>query len=133
MNILFVDKDGFQTQTRRTLIENATSCRTALAQTLGDLHLTFKPDVFDLVILDHSIENGEACAKHILAEAPDQKILVVSNAPKCVVTRCEDCTENHVIRRLNNPTPIPNIMRMVKELDLYDCDHYDAETNLLKA
>lgn len=133
MQILFVDTHSFQTQTRRMLIEDQISCSTEVVQTLGELHMKFEKDRYDLVILDHTIENGDACFEFIVSEAPEQNILVVSNAVKCVVRRCEDCVERHAVRRLNNPTPIPNIMRMIKEFELYDCDHYDVETNKLSS
>jgi hypothetical protein len=141
MHILFVDTHNFQTQTRRALIEDEianmtkndeeASYSTDVVESLGELHLKYKKGEYDLVILDHTIETGEECFEHIISEDPMQNILVVSNAVKCVVRRCADCVEHHSIRRLNNPTPIPNIMRMVKGFDLYDCDWYDSETDKL--
>lgn len=127
MHILFVDRPNFQTQTRRALIEEFHT--TEAAENLGELHLKFKLGLFDLVIIDPTIENGDACFRHIIETAPAQNVLVVSDAVKCVIPRCEDCATHHTIRRLNNPTPIPNIMRMLKGFDLYDCDHYDKETD----
>ncbi len=131
MQILFIDTESFQTRTRQALIEERLGCRTDVASTLTDLHLKFKPGTYDLVIIDHTIENGQACFDHVIAEAPGQPLLVVSNAVKCVFRRCADCVEHHNVRRLNNPTPIPNILRMVTDFKSYDCDHYDAETDRL--
>ena len=131
MHILFIDRPNFQTRTRRMLIEE--SHTTEAAESLGELHLKFKKGLFDLVIIDHTIENGDACFKHIMDTDPAQNVLVVSDAVKCVIPSCEECAAQHAIRRLNNPTPIPNIMRMIKGFDLYDCDHYDVETGRISS
>jgi hypothetical protein len=132
MKILFIDRDSFQTQTRRTLIEERFGAGCDLATTLAEVHMKFKKGEYDLVIMDHNgIENGQTCFDYMIAEDPSQNVLTVSNAVQCVIRRCEDCVSRHSIRRLNNPTSIPNIMRMVEGFELYECDHYDHETNLL--
>ena len=132
MHILIVDIDNFQTKTRRALIEDA-GHTTVLATTLGELHLAFKPGVFGLVIIDHSINAGQDCFNHIIAEAPEQNILTVSSAVTCILPHCDVCARKYTIRRLNNPTSFPNIMRMIQGLELYDCDHYDCETEQLSS
>jgi len=134
MNILIIDQDNLQTKTRRTLIEDRVKeSTTELAQNLKEVHLKYKKDAFDLVIMDHTVENGEECFRHIIQSDPQQQVLVVSNAVKCVLPRCGDCVENHQIRRLSNPTPIPNILRMVDGFEHYECPHYDPQTNLIDA
>lgn len=132
MNILFIDRDTIQTLARRTLIEERFGYGTELATSIADVHMKFKKGVYDLVILDHhTVENGQRCFDYITAEDAEQKILTVSSAVRCVVRRCEDCVQRHNVRRLNNPTPLSNIMRMIEDFTFYDCDHYDHETNLL--
>ena len=128
-----IDQAGFQLQTRKMLIEDAIKqCSVETASTLGDVFIVFQKDKYDVIIIDHGIENGQQCVDHILQTAPDQPILVVSDAIHCVLSRCEDCVCNHSIRRLYNPTPINNIIRMVEGFRNYSCDHYDAETNKIK-
>jgi hypothetical protein len=132
MKILFVDQDNFQTQTRRTLIEEKFEAACDLASTLAEVHMKFRKGTYDLVIMDHNgVENGQLCFDYMISEDPDQNVLTVSNAVQCVIKRCEDCVNNHSIRRLSNPTSIPNILRMIEGFVLYECDHYDHETNLL--
>ena len=130
MKILIVDQTGFQLQTRKMLIEDAIHrSEVETISTLGELFIVFQKDKYDVIIIDHSVENGQQCADYILKTAPNQSLLVVSNAIQCVLNRCEDCVNNHLVRRLYNPTPIKNIVRMVEGFRNYGCDHYDTETN----
>lgn len=129
MKILMIDRSGFQLQTRRMLIEETMNANIESASTLGDLFIVFQKGNFDMVVIDHGIDNGEKYIEHILQIDPLQPILVVSDAIHCVITRCADCVKNHKIRRLFNPTPIQNIIRMIEGFQKYECDHYDAETN----
>lgn len=130
MNILMIDQSGFQLQTRKVLLEDSIArCSVDTASTLGEVFIAFQKDLYDVVIVDHGIENGQQCVDHILQIDPSQPILVVSDAIHCVIKRCEDCVNNHFLRRLFNPTPIKNIVRMVEGFKNYRCDHYDAETN----
>ncbi|HEX5623901.1 MAG TPA: hypothetical protein VFX57_05635 [Sulfuricurvum sp.] len=129
MNILIIDHGSVQLQTRKMLLEEAVHCTVDTATGLTGVHISFQKDTYDVVIIDHTIENGRRCIDHILEIDPNQNILVVSDAVQCVITRCDDCVQNHNIRRLNNPTPIRNIARMVSGFMGYTCDHYDPETN----
>jgi len=129
MRILIIDQSGFQLQTRKMLLEEAVHGTVDSALTLGEVFIAYKKGFYDVVIIDHGIENGQQCVDHILSIDPMQGILVVSIAIHCVVSRCEDCVKNHFIRRLFNPTPIKNIVRMVEGFKNYPCDHYDEETN----
>ncbi|MDD5159190.1 MAG: hypothetical protein PHI47_04010 [Sulfuricurvum sp.] len=133
MKLLMIDRSGFQLQTRKMLLEEALKNSIVdTASTLGEVFIAFQKDKYDVVIVDHGIENGQGCIDHILQISPDQSILVVSDAIHCVIPRCEDCVNNHYIRRLFNPTPIKNIVRMVEGFRRYECDHYDAETNHIR-
>lgn len=130
MKILMIDQAGFQLQTRKMLLEEALKCEIDTVSTLGEVYLAFQKDTYDVVVIDHGIENGQACVDHILTTDTQQQILVVSDAIRCVVKRCEDCVNRHAIRRLYNPTPIKNITRLVAGFRNYKCDHYDPETNI---
>ena len=133
MKILMIDQPGFQLQTRKMLIEDAIEkCSVETVSTLGEVFIAYQKDRYEVVVVDHGIENGQQCVEHILQMSPDQSILVVSDAIHCVFSRCEDCVNNHQIRRFFNPTPIKNIIRMVEGFRNYRCDHYDAETNKIK-
>ena len=127
-----IDRSGFQLQTRKMLLEEATKGTVDVAMTLGEVFIAYEKDKYEIVIIDHGIENGQQCVDHIFQTSPMQLILVVSDAIKCVVQRCEDCINNHKIRRLYNPTPMHNIVRMVEGFSQYECDHYDPETNKIK-
>lgn len=131
MKILMIDHAGFQLQTRKMLIEDALSCIVDVASTLGEVYIAFQKDGYEVVMIDHGIENGQACIDHILGLDSQQPILVVSDAIHCVVSRCEDCVNNYAIRRLFNPTPIKNIIRLLERFKTYECDHYDEETNAI--
>ncbi len=133
MKILMIDYAGFQLQTRKILLEDTiANCSVETITTLGEVFMTFQKDKYDVVIIDHGIENGRQCAEHILQTAPMQPLLVVSDAIHCVLNRCDDCVADHQMRRLFNPTPIKNIVRMVEGFKNYRCDHYDAETSKIR-
>jgi len=132
MKILMIDRAGFQLETRKALVEDSFHMGSVdTVSTLGDLYISFQKDMYDVVVIDNTIENGQEYVDYILLTDPQQPILVVSDAVKCVVKRCGDCVANHQIRRLNNPTPIKNIVRMINAFKTYSCDHYDEETNKL--
>lgn len=132
MKLLIIDRSGFQLQTRKILLEEQLKCDIVTASSLGDTYIAFQKNVFDVVLIDNTIENGQQYIDHMLQIDPVQPILVVSDAIHCVIKRCGDCVQNHQIRRLNNPTPIKNIVRMVESFQRYACDHYDEETNSLE-
>lgn len=130
MQILMIDQSGFQLQTRKMLLEDAfKKCSVEMVSSLSDVFINFQKDKYDVVIIDHGVENGQECVDFILQTSPNQSLLVVSSSIQCVLNRCDDCVNNHSIRRLFNPTPIKNIVRMVDGFKSYSCDHYDAETN----
>lgn len=130
MKILMIDHAGFQLETRKTLVEDSFHVASVdTVSTLGDLYLKFQKDAYDVVMIDNTIENGQEYIDYILLTDPQQPILVVSDSVQCVIKRCGDCVEQHQIRRLNNPTPIKNIVRMINAFQSYPCDHYDEETN----
>lgn len=132
MKILIIDRNGFQLQTRKILLEGSIEGSFVdQASTLADVYIIYEKSKYDVVVIDHLIENGQACVDFILSTDQKQPILIVSDAIKCVIRRCADCVENHQIRRLFNPTPIKNIVRMIEGFREYECDHYDEETNKL--
>ncbi|MDD2837359.1 MAG: hypothetical protein PHX59_00230 [Sulfuricurvum sp.] len=131
MKLLIIDRSGFQLQTRKMLLEEQLKCDIATASSLGDAYIAFQKHTFDIVLIDNTIENAQQYVDHILQIDPMQPMLVISDAIHCVIRRCGDCVKKHQIRRLNNPTPIKNIVRMVEGFKRYECDHYDEETNSL--
>lgn len=54
-----IDHAGFQLQTRKMLLEDALHGSTVdVASTLGEVYLVFQKDLYDVVIIDNTIENG---------------------------------------------------------------------------
>lgn len=131
MKILMIDHSGLQVQTRKMLIEEAVACTIDIAFTSEEVKNMFQIKSYDLVILDPTTEACQKCAEYILELDPKQAILVVSDADKCIVLRCEDCIQYNNSRRLSNPTSIKNIIRMIGGFENYTCDHYDEQSNLL--
>lgn len=129
MKKLIIDRDGFQLHTRKALIEEVlTDSIVDTVTELKDLYHAFKKGIYDVVVIDNTIEEGQEYVDYILKTDPLQPILVVSNSNNCVVERCSDCVAHYNIRNLNNPTPIKNIIRMITGFNSYPCDHYDDET-----
>ncbi len=129
MKILVIDRPGFHLQTWKTLIESGLEeAEVETLSTLGELYLQFQKETYDVVVIDPTVENGQEFIDFILLSDPQQQILVVSDSDHCVIQRCPDCVANHQIRRLNNPTPIKNILRMLGGFTFYGCDHY-SETS----
>lgn len=124
-----IDHSGLQVQTRKMFIEEAIECVIDVALSHDDVQAVFSQVSHDLVILDHTTETCQRSAEYILNLSPLQRILVVSDAVKCIIPRCEDCVNHHSARRLSNPTSINNIIRMIREFDETFCNHYDPSTN----
>lgn len=132
MKILIIDRIGFQLQTRKMLLEEEAGHSVDTASSVGEVFIAFNKGVYDVVIIDHGIENGDVLIQHLLDLDPRQPILVVSDAIHCVISRCEDCVNRHTIRRLYNPVAIETIARTLKGMQLLKCDHYDDETNKIR-
>ncbi|MDD2829647.1 MAG: hypothetical protein PHW18_08755 [Sulfuricurvum sp.] len=128
MKILMIDNNSLQVQTRKMFIEEELACTIDLAFTSQEIQTVLFPTSHSLVIIDHTTPSCQNCIDYILSINPQQSILVVSDAPKCVIPKCEDCLANHNIRRLSNPTSINNIIRMIKGFEGYHCDHYKASS-----
>ena len=127
MKILYVDKYSFQTQTRISLINDRLGHEVELAETLDDVQKMFKKDLYEIVIADHGTEEAMAALDYIAGIDIEQRILTISAAVEHSVSQgCDYCVQNYRRRRLNNPTPIKNILRMIEGFDLYSCDHYDG-------
>lgn len=131
MKILMIDHSGLQVQTRKMFIEEAIVCTVDVVLNHTDVEKFLTQESYDLIILDHSTDTCQESASYILERNPVQAILVVSSAPHCIIQRCADCLSHHNVRRLNNPTSIKNIIRMVREFTETFCNHYDETTNTL--
>jgi hypothetical protein len=134
MNILYIDKNTFQTQTRINLITEMLHHHVELATTIDDVYKIYKKNKYTVVIMDHAIEIGRDALNMIMDIDPQQRILTISaeGVERSVPQGCDYCVEHHSRRRLYNPTPIKNILRMIEGFDDYVCDHYagKAENNL---
>ena len=129
MKILMIDHSGLQVQTRKMFIEEAVKCTIDIALSQDDVQAMFSKESHDMVILDHTTAACQQSAEYILKLNPLQPILVVSDAVKCIIPRCEDCVNLHNAKRLSNPTSIKNIIRMIREFNDTFCNHYDPNTN----
>ncbi len=126
-----IDHSGLQVQTRKMFIEEAIECFIDVALNHEEVQNLFRKESHDFVILDHTTSACQESAEYILHLNPMQSILVVSDAVKCIIPRCEDCVNHHNAKRLSNPTSINNIIRMIREFDETYCNHYDPETNTI--
>lgn len=124
MKILMIDHCGIQVETRKMFIKEAVECTIESVSTSDEVRSIVHAGSHDIIILDHATETCLQCAEYILSLDPLQKILVVSDAPHCIIARCEDCVDNHNARRLSNPTSINNIIRMVQGFENNHCDHF---------
>ncbi len=124
MNILYIDKLGLQTQIRISNLEELSSHTVQHAQNFSDIHLMYEANKFELVVIDHAIENGIEFVEYIHKLDKNQKVLSVSGAGFCMHQSCDDCVQNYNARRLNNPTTLKNFMRMCNDFSKYNCDHY---------
>lgn len=124
MKILLIDSHPFQTLIRKTLIEEELKCNVDTIATLIELYDIFKKNLFDVVVIDHSTENAQEHIEYLFSIDSLQQILVISNMKDCIINECKECIQFNRIRRLNNPTSIPNILRMIRNFEYDPCDHY---------
>lgn len=130
MKILYMDKPSLSSQIRIQTIEENTLATVERATSLGDVHILYKKEKYDLFLLDHALEGALEAVQYINTVNPKQKILTISDAKYCLYSSCEECVAKHQSRRLNNPTTMQNILRFIHKFSEYNCDHYKTATNL---
>jgi DNA-binding NtrC family response regulator len=128
MTILYIDLNTLQRNIRISGLETHQHT-VKIAETLDDVQSMFAKGRFEMVIIDHQIPDGMKIVKYIDDIDPKQPLLSVSASEICVHERCDDCLLNYNARRLNNPTTLSNINRMVQGFEVYECDHYNSATN----
>lgn len=130
MKILFIDQNDFQTQTRATLIQDMPQHEVSIIDNIDDLKHDFKKDKYDIVVIDFDNEKGENCIGTRCLDYVDsvdvhQRVITLSASDKYSDPHgCEHCVANFKRRRLNKPTPLHNLVRMIDSFDSYSCDHY---------
>lgn len=131
MKILYIDKNTFQTQTRINLITEMLHHHVDLTSTINEIHKMYKKNKYEIVIIDHAIDIGRDALNMIMDIDIEQRILTISaeGGERSVPQGCDYCVEHYNRRRLNNPTPIKNILRMIEDFDDYICDHYAGKAD----
>lgn len=136
MNILFIDKNNFQTQTRAAIIADMPTHTIEIIDNLDDLKHEFKKDKYDIVIIDFDNEEtgkciGKRCLDYVDSVDPQQRVITLSASDDYSDPYgCEHCVKNFRRRRLNKPTPIPNLIRLIDGFDNYSCDHYHVKDEI---
>jgi len=125
MKILYIDKASLQTMIRIQTLEENEGMEIVHAKSFSDVNL-YSKDTYDVVLIDHVLEDATTWINYINSIDPMQQVLSVSGAGFCLYASCDDCIANHSARRLNNPTTIRNITRMLRGFATYNCDHYDT-------
>jgi len=134
MNILFVDQNNLQTTLRSNLLHDRHHNVTTI-DNFEELKSTYNTDTFDIVVIDFDLHHeniciGKNCLEFIDASTPDQKVLTLSASSEYSDPYgCEHCVANHHRKRLNKPTPIRNIIRLIENFDDYPCDHYHEKNS----
>lgn len=128
MKILYIDNNTFQTQTRINLITHMLHHHVDLAVTINDVHKMYQKNKYEIIIIDHAIDIGRDAINIIMDIDTQQRMLTISaeSSERSVPQGCDYCVEHHNRRRLYNPTPIKNILRMIEGFDDYVCDHFEG-------
>ncbi len=129
MNILIIDQYNFQTSLRADLL-NQKNHAVTVVESFEKLKETYTPKHFDIVIIDFDILNvnkciGKDCLTYIETLFPKQRTITLSASSEYSDPYgCEHCVAHYNRKRLNKPTPINNIIRLIEYFDDYPCDHY---------
>jgi len=130
MNILFIDKQDFQTKMRASLIADMPQHTVQVIDNLDDLKLEFKKGKYHIVIIDFdNVDEGNCigvrCLDYIDSVDVHQRVITLSASSNYSDPHgCEHCVNNYRRKRLNKPTPLHNLVRLIDGYDTYSCDHY---------
>ena len=133
MKILIIDQNDFQTQTRAALIRDIPNHEVYVIDNVDDLKHEYKKDKYDIVVIDFDNKNeqgciGKRCLDVVDAIDPMQRVITLSASNDYSDPNgCEHCVSNHRRRRLNKPTPLHNLVRMIDGFDGYTCDHFHID------
>ena len=129
MNILLIDESNLQTTLRATLLEEQ-SYQVTVIESYEELVELYQIGRFDVVIIDFELQSsgeliGQESLDYIDAINPKQRVITLSASKKYSDPYgCEHCVAHFNRRRLNKPTPIRNILRLIQDFDISPCDHY---------
>ncbi len=125
MKILYIDDTNFQSITRTSLIEQIGKADIELCGSFEDYKQLFYHANYDIVIIDFAIEEGDKILEDILKKDARQKVITLSaSAGISESNGCEYCQTNFKRRRLTKPTPINDLISLIKDFDFYPCAHY---------
>lgn len=133
MKILFIDQNNFQTQTRATLINDMPNHTVEIIDNIDDLKHSFVKGAYDIVIIDFDNEDekgciGTRCLDYVDSIDAHQRVITLSASDKYSDPHgCQHCVNTYRRRRLNKPTPLHNLVRLIDGFDNYSCDHYHEE------
>lgn len=116
---------SFSNTIRKNALESAINDLSVnIATNPDDAKELYSNNSYDIVLIDHAEDGVIDCVNNILSINKNQRVLAVSNTPKCLASSCEVCERDFNIRRLSNPTSINNIIRVVSNFDNTKCNHY---------
>ncbi len=132
MNILIIDQKDLQTTLRTDLLNKRNHTITVI-DSFNALKEVYTPTAFDIVLIDFDMLDsekciGKNCLHYIETLFPKQRTITLSATNQYSDPHgCKHCVVHNNRKRLNKPTPINNIIRLIEYFDDYPCDHYHED------
>ncbi len=124
MNILFVDHDNIQTETRVVLLHEIRHHDVEIAEEFKAAKKLYKKDKYDIVIIDYIWESARKTMEHIRRIDPDQKMIILNKYVEvCIPEGCEYCLANHQMRLLADPFPMQTFFAYIDDFKFHPCQH----------
>lgn len=125
MKLLYIDDINIQSITRTSLLEQMGKAEIKLCGSFKEYRELFEHAHYDIVIIDFSIDEGTEILEDILKTSPKQKVITLSASEGVSENSgCAYCQEHYKKRRLNKPVSIHDLLNLIKDFDLYQCEHY---------
>ena len=123
-NILFIDEDNLQTNTRAQLLHEMRDHNVDVVDSLEEVKELYTEDRYDIVIIDFVKDFGVESLKYIDSVNPAQKMITISADEAYSEQKgCQYCVSSHRRRRLVPPFSFPELVSLIENFDLTTCVH----------
>lgn len=124
MNILFVDHDSIQTETRVVLLHEIRHHDVEIAEEFEAASALYEKDKYDIVVIDFIWESAQQTLEYVRGIDPEQKIVILNKYVEvCIPEGCNHCLAQHRMRLLVDPYPMQTFFAYIEDFDYHPCQH----------
>lgn len=92
----------------------------------------FNENLYDIVIVDFSTNNGAKLLERIISVNPKQKTITINQNMVCSVSQgCDFCVKNYNRRRVIDIHNYNKILKIIGKFDEVECKYYNSFENVV--